>query len=208
MRPVTVASSHPSAYCWPEAEEPGDCSAALLADDRFFAAALPDDCWAAAPDDHSVPEVRLRGSAAEDSAQAGYSASADSSRADCLEQAAPVPGGSAAEDSAEAGYSASADSSRADCLEQVAPVPGGSAAEDSAEAGSSASADSSRDDCLEQVAPVPGGSAVRTQDDHSAQEVRTADYSAQADSVADDWAARCLLAFLPDGCQADSQPVA
>ena len=95
MRPVTVASSHPSAYCWPEAEEPGDCSAALQADDRFFAAALPDDCWAAAPDDHSVPEVRLRGSAAEDSALAGYSASADSSRADCSEQVAPVPGGSA-----------------------------------------------------------------------------------------------------------------
>jgi hypothetical protein len=144
MRPVTVASSHPSAYCRPEVEEPGDCSAALQADDRFFAAALPDDRWAAAPDDHCVPQVQLRGSAAEDSAQAGYSASADSSRADCSEQ----------------------------------------------------------------VAPVPGGSAVRTQDDHSAQEVRTADYSAQAGSVADDSAARCLLAFLPDGYQADSQPVA
>lgn len=117
MRPVTVASSHPSAYCWPEAEGPGDCSAELQAGDRFAAAALPDDCsepvdssvddcseragsapddcWVAAPDDHCAQEVRLRGSAAEDSAQAGYSASADSSRADCWKQVAPVPGGSA-----------------------------------------------------------------------------------------------------------------
>lgn len=86
--------------------EPDDCSAALLADDRFAVVALPDDCWepvdssaddcsepvgsaagdcwAAVPDDHSVPVVRSHDSA-EHSALAGYSVPADSSPADYSE---------------------------------------------------------------------------------------------------------------------------
>ena len=103
---VTAASCRPSACCWPEAEEPDDCSAALQADDHFAAAlpgdclapvdssvddcseragSAPDDCWVAVPVDHSAPEAQIRGSAA-DLAQAGYSAPADSLLGDCSEQ--------------------------------------------------------------------------------------------------------------------------
>jgi len=180
--------------------EPYDCSAALLADDRFVAApddcseqvdssaggcsGLPDGCSVATTDAHSALVVRIRDSA-EHSAPAGCSEPVDLAPDDCW-VAVPddhsVPEArtrDSVEDLAPAGYLVPADSSQADCSEPVDLAP---------------------DDCW-----------VAVPDDHSVPEARIRDsaghlipagYSAPALPVAH------LLASLRAGFQADLRRVA